>query len=276
MRFDVFNARKVLSDHGIRPIKRKGQNFVVNSGIVEKQIDYADLKSSDLVFEIGAGLGGLTERIASRGNKLVTIEVDRRLLELLIPRFRGEKNVSLVMADALSFNPSKVNKIISNIPYSLSSQITFKLLELDFNVAVLTYQIDFAKRMIAETGSRDYSRLTVNVYYRAHAEIVEQVPRDAFYPVPAVDSAIVRLQHRNPPFQVEDEAFFFKVLRELFSHRNQYLRKVLKRFLRLDQSANLDAMRIIRDSGIRDERIRNLPPESIAKLSNTLFSSISR
>nr|MDO8135301.1 16S rRNA (adenine(1518)-N(6)/adenine(1519)-N(6))-dimethyltransferase RsmA [Candidatus Njordarchaeum guaymaensis] len=276
MRFNVFNARRILGDHGIKPIKRKGQHFVVDPNVAEKQINYADLKSSDLVFEIGTGLGGLTEKIASKGNKLVTIEVDRRLLGLLRPRFGDEENVSLVMADALSFNLSRVNKIISNIPYSLSSQITFKVLELDFDVAILTYQIDFARRMVAKPGSRDYSRLTVNVYYRAEAEILDKIPRNAFYPVPAVDSAIIKLRRREPPFRVEDEAFFFKVLRELFSHRNQYLRKVLKRFLKFNQLTDLDVARIINDSGVRDERIRDIPPESMARLSNTLFSMISR
>jgi 16S rRNA (adenine1518-N6/adenine1519-N6)-dimethyltransferase len=276
MRFDVFNARRFLSDYGIKPSKRKGQHFIIDPNIAEKQINYADLRSSDVVFEIGTGLGGLTEKIANKGNKLVTIEVDRRLLELLRTRFGDVENVSLVMADALAFNLSRVNKIISNIPYSLSSQITFKILELDFEVAILTYQIDFARRMIAEPGSRDYSRLTVNVFYRAEAEILDKIPRNAFYPVPAVDSAIMKLRRRGPPFHVEDEAFFFKVLRELFSHRNQYLRKVLKRFLRLNQLTDLDVANIINNSWVRDERIRNIPPESIARLSNTLFSMINR
>lgn len=273
MQSDVFDARRILSSLRIRPIKRRGQNFVVDPEIAEKQVKHADLRTSDLVFEIGAGLGGLTERIASEGSKLITIEVDRRLLGFLKERFANEENVSLVMADVLEFNP-RVNKIISNIPYYLSSPITFKILELDFEVAILTYQMDFAKRMIAKPGSRDYSRLTVNVYYRADAEILDKVHRSSFYPVPSVDSAIVKLKRKRPPFHVEDEPFFFEVLRELFSHRNQYLRKVLRRFLRRSQPKDLDVVKIISDSGVRDERIRDMQPESIAKLSNTLFSVI--
>jgi 16S rRNA (adenine1518-N6/adenine1519-N6)-dimethyltransferase len=275
MRSDVFDARGILSNLRIRPTKRKGQHFVVDPEIAEKQVNHADLRTSDLVFEIGTGLGGLTERIASKGSKLVTIEVDRRFLGFLKERFAGEENVSLVMADVLEFNPSKVNKIISNIPYYLSSPITFKILELDFEVAILTYQMDFAKRMIAKPGSRDYSRLTVNVYYRADAEILDRVSRYSFYPIPAVDSAILKLKRKKPPFHVEDEPFFFKVIRELFSHRNQHLRKVLRRFLRLSQLKDLDVAKIISDSGVRDERIRDMQPEMIAKLSNTLFSTIS-
>jgi 16S rRNA (adenine1518-N6/adenine1519-N6)-dimethyltransferase len=273
MKTSPFSVRRMLRVGGIRPTKRKGQHFVTDQSVVEKQVNYAELRASDLVFEIGAGLGALTEAIAIRGNNLVTIEIDERLVKLLSPRISEYRNVSLLTADALSFEPKRVNKIISNIPYNLSSQLTFKILESEFEVAILAYQVDFANRMISRPGSKDYSRLSVNVYYRANAIILDRIPKNAFFPVPLVDSAIVRLEHRRPPFHVDNERFFFKMLRELFPYRNQMLRKVLKRFLRLNRFADLDPVRLIKDAGLDDDRIRNIRPESFGKLSDFLYQS---
>jgi 16S rRNA (adenine1518-N6/adenine1519-N6)-dimethyltransferase len=271
MQVNPIAARKILSDNRIRPTRRKGQHFIIDQRVVEKQVSYADLRSSDLVFEIGAGLGALTEAIASCGSNLVSIEIDDRLVKLISHRFREQRNVSLLRADALSFELRGVSKVVSNIPYNLSSQLTFKILESEFELAILAYQIDFAKRMVARPGSKDYSRLSVNVYYRADVEILDEIPRGAFFPMPQVDSAIVRLEHRQPPFSVDDERFFFKVLREFFPYRNQMLRKVLKRFLRHNSLADLDALRIIKDANLNDDRIRNIQPESFARLSNSLY-----
>jgi 16S rRNA (adenine1518-N6/adenine1519-N6)-dimethyltransferase len=275
MQVNAFHAHEILRNSRIRPTKKKGQHFIVDPSVAERQVNYADLKPNDVVLEIGAGLGALTETIAHRGNRLVTVEIDQRLVRLLKPRFRQMTNLSLIRANGLSFTLQKVDKIISNIPYSISSQITFRILEFEFDVAILTYQIDFARRMIARPGSREYSRLSVNVYYRAEAEILDTIPRDAFYPVPSVDSAIIKLRRRPPPFHVEDERFFFKVLRELFPYRNQYLRKVLKRFIKLNELKGVDALNIIEDAKVKDERIRDLPADSIARLSDVIFEHIS-
>jgi 16S rRNA (adenine1518-N6/adenine1519-N6)-dimethyltransferase len=274
MQVNAFHAHEILRNNRIRPTKKKGQHFIVDPSVAERQVDYADLKPNDVVLEIGAGLGALTETIAHRGNKLVTVEIDQRLVRLLNPRFRQMTNLSLIRANALSFTLQKVDKIISNIPYSISSQITFRILEFEFDVAILTYQIDFARRMVARPGSREYSRLSVNVYYRAEAEILDTISRDAFYPIPSVDSAIVKLRRRPPPFHVEDERFFFKVLRELFPYRNQHLRKVLKRFIKLNELKGVDALDIIEDARVKDERIRDLPADSIARLSDVIFEHI--
>jgi 16S rRNA (adenine1518-N6/adenine1519-N6)-dimethyltransferase len=274
MQVNAFHAHEILRNNRIRPTKRKGQHFIVDPRVAERQVNYADLRPNDLVLEIGAGLGALTETIAGRGNKLVTIEIDQKLVRLLRPRLRELTNLSLIRANALSFTLQKVDKIISNIPYSISSQITFRILEFEFEVAILTYQIDFARRMTALPGSRDYSRLSVNVYYRAEAEILDTIPRDAFYPVPSVDSAIIKLRRRPPPFHVEDERFFFKVLRELFPYRNQYLRKVLKRFIKLNELKGVDALNIIEDARVKDERIRDIPADSIGRLSDVIFEQI--
>ena len=276
MQINPISARRILADHRIRPSKKRGQHFIIDQKVVERQAAYADLRASDLVYEIGAGLGALTEEIASRGSELVSIEIDDRLLKVISHRFNEQRNVSLLKADALSFEMRRPNKVVSNIPYNLSSQITFKILESEFDVAVLAYQSDFAKRMAAKAGSKEYGRLSVNVYYRASVEILDKISRDSFFPIPLVDSAIVRLKRKEPPFSVDNERFFFKVLRELFPYRNQMLRKVLKRFLMHNSFTELDAFNVINDAHVEDERIRNIQPESFARLSNSLFRMLNR
>jgi 16S rRNA (adenine1518-N6/adenine1519-N6)-dimethyltransferase len=275
MPVDPISVRRILSDNRISPSKKKGQHFIIDHKVVERQATYADLRASDLVYEIGSGLGALTDEIASRGSELVSIEIDNRLLKAISHRFEEYRNLSLLRADALTFVMRRFNKVVSNIPYSLSSQITFKILESEFDVAILAYQIDFAKRMAAKAGSRDYGRLSVSVYYRADLEILDKISRNSFFPAPLVDSALVRLKHKEPPFFVDNEEFFFRVLRELFPYRNQMLRKVLKRFLVHNGFDRLDAFKVISDAHVEDERIRNIQPESFAKLSNSLFRMLS-
>jgi 16S rRNA (adenine1518-N6/adenine1519-N6)-dimethyltransferase len=267
-------ARRILTDNRIRPSKKRGQHFIVDEKVVERQVAYADLKASDIVYEIGAGLGALTEVLAGKGSKVVSIEIDARLLKVISHKFNESANVSLLRADALSFEMRGFGKVVSNIPYNLSSQITFKILDSEFEVAILAYQIDFAKRMIAKAGSKEYGRLSVNINYRANVEILDKISRYSFFPIPLVDSAIVRLERREPPFNVDNERFFFKVLRELFPYRNQMLRKVLKRFLLRNGFTGVDVVKVINDAHIEDDRIRNLQPESFARLSNSLVHMV--
>ncbi|MFB0500651.1 MAG: 16S ribosomal RNA methyltransferase A, partial [Candidatus Hadarchaeaceae archaeon] len=131
--------------------------------------------------------------------------------------------------DALRIELPKFNKVVANLPYGISSDITFKLLEHGFELAVLMYQREFAERLAAKPGSDDYSRLTVNAYYRTSVELLGEVLPKAFFPQPKVMSAIVRLRPRKPPFEVTDECMLSNVIRALFQHRRQRVRNALYR-----------------------------------------------
>jgi 16S rRNA (adenine1518-N6/adenine1519-N6)-dimethyltransferase len=137
--------------------------------------------------------------------------------------------VQIVHGDALRIELPKFDKVVANLPYGISSDITFRLLEHKFELAVLMYQREFAERLVAKPGSCGYSRLTVNTYYRAQVELLDEVPPEAFVPQPKVTSAIVRLRPREPPFEVKDEQVFFNVVRALFQHRRQRVRNALYR-----------------------------------------------
>ena len=217
----------LLRKHGIRLSRRAGQHQVIDPIVLQRMVDFAELSLDDVVLEIGAGTGNLTCLLAQRAGKVIAVERDRRFVKILDERLRDSPNVELLCGDALRIEFPEFNKAVANLPYGISSDITFKLLEHDFASAVLMYQREFAERLVAKPGSDDYGRLTVNVYYRADVELLGEVPPTAFVPQPKVTSSIVRLRPHKPPFEVADESLFFKVVRALFQHRRQRVRNAL-------------------------------------------------
>jgi len=219
----------LLRRHGIRLSKRAGQHQVIDPTVLEQMVDYAELSRDDVVLEVGAGIGNLTLLLAARAGRVIAVERDRRLIKVLRERLGGHSNIELLCGDALQIELPKFNKVVANLPYGISSDITFRLLKRKFELAILMYQREFAERLVAKPGSDDYGRLTVNAYYRASVELLGEVPPEAFFPQPKVTSAIVRLKPREPPFDVADESMFFNVVRALFQHRRQRVRNALYR-----------------------------------------------
>lgn len=209
-----------LKKFGIRPKKVLGQSFLVDAAILERQVGYAQVNKDDIVLEIGAGTGNLTKFLLDGAGKVIVLERDPSMVKVLQSRFSGADNLELISGDALEMEFPKFDKVVSNIPYSISSPLTFKLLEHDFTLAVLTYQKEFAERLIAKPGTKNYSRLSVSTYCRADAKILEYVSRHVFYPVPKVSSAIVKLVPKTNPLSV-DENSFQNLLRGLFAHRRK-------------------------------------------------------
>lgn len=217
MRADEVKA--ILESLGKRPAKRLGQNFLLDDRIIRGQVELAGLTADDTVLEIGPGLGNLTEEILRSGAKVVAVEQDPGFCRFLERRY-GPR-ITLVEADAVKAFLPRFDKVVSNLPYQISSPIVFKLLEHGFSVAVVMLQKEFADRMVARPGTEDYGRLSVGVYYRAHCEISMRVPRSAFWPQPKVDSRVVKLTPKPRPFEVKDEQVFYKVTQAIFSHRRK-------------------------------------------------------
>ncbi len=207
----------------------KGQHFLVDKRIAERQINYASLSDKDIVLEIGAGYGVLTKRIARKAKKVIAVEVDRRLASSLENSLKGTPNVELICSDILKIDFEEIpfNKVVSNLPYQISSPVTFKLLESDFDIGILMYQKEFADRLVAEPGSKNYSRLSVMASYSAEWEMLEVVPPAAFRPRPRVYSAIVRVVPGKRRFEVKNEALFYEVTKALFSHRRKKIKNSL-------------------------------------------------
>lgn len=217
----------MLRGHGVKLSKRVGQNQVIDPAVLGQMVEYAEISSDDVVLEIGAGVGNLTLLLAQRAGKVVAVEMDRKLVKIVEERLSEHPNVELLCGDALRVEFPRFDKVVANLPYGISSDITFRLLEHKFKLAVLMFQKEFADRLVAEPGSSDYSRLTVNARYRASIELFDEVPPEAFFPQPKVTSAIVKLRPREPLFRVADEKLFFSVVRALFQHRRQRVRNAL-------------------------------------------------
>ncbi|RLI89670.1 MAG: ribosomal RNA small subunit methyltransferase A [Archaeoglobales archaeon] len=211
----------------------KGQHILINKAIANRMADYASISCSDTVLEVGCGTGVLTSALLRKAGKVYGIEIDGRFIEILRKKFRreieGERFV-LIHGDALKVKFPSFNKFVSNIPYSISSPLTFKLLKHDFDVAVIMYQREFAERLVARRG-RKYGRLSATVRAYATPEILEFVGRRAFKPVPAVDSAIVRLI-RKPEIFVDNLELFEDLVRFCFSRRRKKVGKIIEEWMK--------------------------------------------
>ena len=249
----------MMAETGIVPKKSKGQNFLIDDRVAERHVNFADISEDDEVLEVGPGLGILTDKLAERSKHLTCIELDDILAEHISERF-GDR-LTLIKGDAVKVEFPRFDKFVSNLPYSVSTPIIFKLLEYDFKTAVVMVQKEFADRMIADVGSPDYSRLTVNLFYRAECALLEKVPRSRFKPQPKVDSALVKITPRPAPFNVQDEDLFFKVTEATFNHRRKQIGTSLR-------SANL--MESGWDIPHLNDRVEHLRPSEIADIANAI------
>ena len=253
---------RLIAETGIVPKKSKGQNFLIDGRVADRHIAYAGIREGDRVLEVGPGLGILTERMADLPCELTCIELDDILAEYISQTF-GDR-LRLIHGDAVKVDFPEFDVFVSNLPYSVSTPIIFKLLDHRFRTAVVMVQKEFADRMVADVGSPDYSRLTVNLFYRADCEVMETVPASRFNPRPKVDSALVRITPRKAPFDVIDERLCFKVTEITFNHRRKKIGTSLK-------AAGL--LRPEWDVPYLDERVENLRPAEIAEIADAIHTA---
>ncbi len=261
-------TRRILRTRGILPRKRLGQSFLVDEGALQKIVSHASLSRRDTVLEIGAGTGSLTELLAEKAGKVIAVEVDPRLIRILKNKFGNRANVALIEGDILKLKVQGFNKVVSTPPYSISSPILFWILETKFELAVLAFQEEFARRLAAQAGSSDYGRLTVAVYYRSEVELLDEISKDCFWPPPEVDSRIVRLKPRKPPFRVDDEGFFFEVVRVIFQQRNKKLRNAVLPLIGKYGKKKTEALKMADALPFHTRRPRELAPEEIGLVAN--------
>jgi 16S rRNA (adenine1518-N6/adenine1519-N6)-dimethyltransferase len=223
-------VRELLREHGIRPTKSLGQSFVVDPNTIRKVVDAAGLDPTDAVVEIGAGCGSLTLGLVAAANRVVAVEVDPRLVQLLRRVTSGVTNVEIVKADALRLDLDAlgVSKLVGNLPYNVAATLVVHVLESHASIRQLTVmtQREVGERLVAEPGSKVYGTTSVMVGFHASARLVGRVSRRAFFPEPNVDSAIVRVE-RRPRLPEVDPRLFRRVVRAAFSQRRKMLRGTL-------------------------------------------------
>lgn len=230
---DISVIKKILSEHGFTFSKSLGQNFLINPTVCPRMSEACGADCDTGVLEIGAGIGVLTAELAKRAKKVVSLELDTRLIPVLAETLGEFSNVEVLNADVLKLDLNKLIDdcfqgmhvaVCANLPYYITSPVIMALLESRIPVDAVTVMVqkEAAARLCAPVGSRDAGAVTVAVNYYAQAEKLFDVSAGSFMPAPKVDSSVIRLNIRKePPVEVSDEKFFFRVIKAAFGQRRK-------------------------------------------------------
>ena len=235
---NLFEETKFLmKKYGITANKNLGQNFLIDESVIMDACDSANINKEDLVIEIGPGLGTLTKYILERAGKVICVELDDRMIDILKERFFLYENFEIINEDILKVDLHKLIKeekngniknvkIVANLPYYITTPIIMKLLEerLDLQSITVMVQKEVAERLIAVPGEKFTGAITYSVYYYADSENVRIVDKSSFIPEPSVESEVINLKIReNPPVNVNNEELFFKLIKIAFMQRRKTL-----------------------------------------------------
>ncbi|WMT41050.1 16S rRNA (adenine(1518)-N(6)/adenine(1519)-N(6))-dimethyltransferase RsmA [Paenibacillus sp. D2_2] len=276
-------TKEIIQRHGFSFKKSLGQNFLIDQNILGKIVAAAGLDKTKGALEIGPGIGALTEKLAEEAGKVTAVEIDQRLLPILGEVLEPFSHVQVVHGDVLKLDLKELFaqqfsdvdgvSVVANLPYYVTTPILMKLLEekLPLENIVVMIQKEVAERMAAAPGGKEYGSLSIAVQYYSEPELVCTVPHSVFIPQPNVESAVIRLKVRKqPPVQVEDEAFFFEVVQASFAQRRKTISNNLKsRFFPKEGRERLEAL--LEEAGITpSRRAETLDLHEFAKLSNVL------
>lgn len=227
-------TQEILKKFGFSFKKSLGQNFLIDTNILRRIVDHANLTDQSGAIEIGPGIGALTEQLARNSEKVVAFEIDQRLLPILKETLSPYPNTTIIHEDVLKADVKKVIEeqfedtkdimVVANLPYYVTTPIIMKLLEekLPIRGIVCMLQKEVADRIAAKPGGKEYGSLSIAVQYYTEAETVMIVPKTVFMPQPNVDSAVIRLTVRDEPIvKVRDEDFFFQVTKASFAQRRK-------------------------------------------------------
>ena len=263
----VFEETKFLMDKfNVHPNKNLGQNFLIDENALELIASSAN--KEDIVIEVGPGLGTLTAILAQRAKKVIAVELDPNMIEILTDRFKLYDNVEIINQDILKVDLSQYGnniKVIANLPYYITTQIVTKLLKAEINEITILIQKEVAERISAKPGEKDAGAITYFVNYYADAEITGYVPKESFVPSPKVDSAVVCLKKlKEPRVKVENEKIFFEIIKENFSKRRKTLNNSISNTVGKEKLKE-----ILKELNISETtRGENLTLEQFAEISN--------
>jgi len=269
---NVEETKQLLRNYRITPNRLLGQNFMVEPSVYGKLCIYAVLSPSDVVLDSGAGFGFLSRFLADKCKSVIAVEKDPKVAKALREQVKSSCNVIVVEGDVLKEALPDFNKVIAIPPYSLSSHLITWLLGCRIDCAVMILQKEFASRLVAIAGCEDYGWLTVLTYQHAKVEVLDIVPKTAFYPQPEVDSAIVRIKPwiKNP-FEVKNDLLFKQMIKWLFTQRNKKLSKALAPFLKTYlKLSKQDAEQLVLTLPFQERRARELQPKDFGVLANDI------
>jgi 16S rRNA (adenine1518-N6/adenine1519-N6)-dimethyltransferase len=265
-------TKSLLRRHRIEPNKKLGQNFMVESQVFQKMAHHGELSCDDTMLEIGAGLGFLTRFLSEKCKMVLAVEIDPRLVTILREQLRCATNVNIIEGNVLKVNVPAFNKIVSIPPYQISSRLLTWIFRKDFDRAVLIFQKEFADRLTATVGSENYGWLTVFTHYHAQVELLDEIPKSMFYPLPKIDSTIMRLKPKKPKADLTGDASFQRLLQVLFTRRNRTVRNAAVAYLKHKQNKTKQDVAKIADSlPLGDKRVRELTPEDFGAIANAIL-----
>ena len=233
------NTIEIIQKYEFMFQKKFGQNFLIDTHVLEKIISAAGITKNDCVLEIGPGIGTMTQYLAENAGHVVAVEIDRNLISILKETLADYDNVTVINEDILrvdikalaeEYNGGKPIKVVANLPYYITTPIIMGLFESGVPIDNITVMVqkEVADRMKEGPGSKDYGALSLAVQYYAEPEIVANVPPNCFIPRPNVGSAVIRLtRHKEMPVEVKDPALMFKIIRASFNQRRKTLQNGL-------------------------------------------------
>ena len=276
------NTIEILNKYDFSMQKKFGQNFLIDTHVLEKIVRAADITKDDFILEIGPGIGTLTQYLCEHGKQVLAIEIDKKLMPVLDETLADYENVEVINEDVLKLDLKKLIeerngsgkvKVVANLPYYITTPIIMGLFESNLPIENITVMVqkEVADRIQSGPGTKDYGSISVAVQYYAKPYIAAFVPPNCFMPRPKVGSAVLCLTpHTSPPVYVKDEKLFFQIIRAAFNQRRKTLVNGIYNagFLKLSKEEITDAIiKIDKPANIRGEA---LTLEEFAKLSNAL------
>ncbi|MBQ3603674.1 MAG: 16S rRNA (adenine(1518)-N(6)/adenine(1519)-N(6))-dimethyltransferase RsmA [Clostridia bacterium] len=279
---DVSVIKDILSRHGFTFSKALGQNFLINPSVCPRMAEACGADENTGIIEVGPGIGVLTAELAKRAKKVVSIELDTRLLPVLNETLSDFDNVKIINADVLKTDLKKLIEeefagmkvaVCANLPYYITSPVIMYLLESRLDIESLTVMVqkEAAQRLCAAVGSRDAGAVTVAVDYYSNANKVFDVSAGSFMPAPKVDSSVIRLDVRKqPPVELKDEKLFFRMVKAVFAQRRKTASNSISAGMSLPKPVVLEA---IANAGYGENvRAESFTLDELAVLSNEIYA----
>ena len=282
------NTIEVLQKYQFHFAKKFGQNFLIDTHVLDKIVRAAEITSEDYVLEIGPGIGTMTQYLCEAARQVIAVEIDTNLIPILQDTLSEYDNVKVINEDILKvdinalaneYNNGKPIKVVANLPYYITTPIIMGLFESHVPIDSITIMVqkEVADRMQEGPGSKEYGALSLAVQYYSTPEIVVNVPPSCFMPQPKVGSAVINLtRHEKPPVDVDDEKLMFKLIRASFNQRRKTLANGLNNFGGFNLSKEM-IQESIEELGVPvNVRGEALSLEQFAKLSNIIGSKMNK
>lgn len=280
----ISTIKTILEKHGFSFSKALGQNFLINPSVSPRMAEMSGADENTGVIEIGPGIGVLSVELAKISKKVISIEIDKRLIPILSETLKDFDNIQVINSDILKLDLSKLIEdnfkgmdivVCANLPYYITTPIIMKLLEERLPIKSITVMVqkETAQRLCAEAGTREVGAVTIGLRYYSNPEILFNVSRESFMPSPDVDSSVIKLNvHDNPPINVLDEKFFFRLVKSCFSKRRKTITNCITSDFNISKQ---ELTELLEQCGLsKSIRAEQLTMKDFEVISNTLYSKL--